>query len=85
MRILIVEDDPSLENPLGARALHIHQGGRDTLYRLHGTPEAWSIGNVVSSGCIRLINQNVIHLHDNVRDGSAIVVIPHPTMDHLSV
>ena len=57
---------PASKTRLGARALHIHQGGRDTLYRLHGTPEAWSIGNVVSSGCIRLINQNVIHLHDNV-------------------
>jgi lipoprotein-anchoring transpeptidase ErfK/SrfK len=77
--------DPSLQNPLGARALYIHQGGRDTLYRLHGTPEAWSIGNAVSSGCIRLINQDVIHLHDNVRDGSPIVVIPDPTMNHLSV
>jgi lipoprotein-anchoring transpeptidase ErfK/SrfK len=77
--------DASLENPLGARALYIHQGGRDTLYRLHGTPEAWSIGDAVSSGCIRLINQDVIHLHDNVRDGSTIVVIPDPTMDHLAV
>lgn len=77
--------DPSLENPLGARALYIHQDGRDTLYRLHGTAEAHSIGNAVSSGCIRLISQDVIHLHDNVRDGSRIVVIPDPTMNHLSV
>ena len=77
--------DPGPKNPLGARALYIHEGGRDTLYRLHGTPEASSIGKAVSSGCIRLINQDVIHLYDNVRDGSRIVVIPDPTMSHLLV
>lgn len=76
---------PGLRNPLGARALYIHQNGKDTLYRLHGTPEAHSIGKAVSSGCIRLINQDVIHLHDEVRDGSRIVVIPDPTMEHLLV
>lgn len=70
---------PGLTNPLGARALYIHQGGRDTLYRLHGTPEAYSIGKAVSSGCIRLLNQDVIDLHDHVRDGSAIVVLPDPS------
>ncbi|MDA5634369.1 MULTISPECIES: L,D-transpeptidase [Rhizobium/Agrobacterium group] len=69
---------PGLKNPLGARALYIHQGGRDTLYRLHGTPEAFSIGKAVSSGCIRLLNQDVIDLFNNVRDGSTIVVIPDP-------
>ncbi|RUM96770.1 L,D-transpeptidase [Pseudaminobacter arsenicus] len=76
---------PSLKNPLGARALYIHEGGRDTLYRLHGTPEASSIGNAVSSGCIRLVNQDVAHLYDTVRDGSAIVVIPDRSMSHLLV
>lgn len=77
--------DPSLDNPLGARALYIHEGGRDTLYRLHGTPEASSIGQSVSSGCIRLVNQDVAHLYDSVRDGSPIVVIPDPSMSHLLV
>lgn len=77
--------DPGLRNPLGARALYIHQNGKDTLYRLHGTPEARSIGKAVSSGCIRLLNQDVIHLHDHVRDGSTIVVIPDPKMGHLAV
>lgn len=77
--------DPGLKNPLGARALYIHENGKDTLYRLHGTPEAHSIGNAVSSGCIPLINQDVIHLHDEVRDGSRIVVIPDPAMEHLLV
>ncbi|HBT67742.1 MAG TPA: hypothetical protein DEB63_05225 [Agrobacterium sp.] len=70
---------PGLKNPLGARALYIHQGGKDTLYRLHGTPEAFSIGKAVSSGCIRLLNQDVIDLFNNVRDGSPIVVIPDPS------
>ncbi len=65
---------PGPRNPLGARALYIHQDGRDTLYRLHGTFQPWSIGKAVSSGCIRLLNQDVIHLHDAVRDGSPIVV-----------
>lgn len=66
--------DPGPTNPLGARALYIHEGGRDTLYRVHGTHQPWSIGRSISSGCIRLLNQDVIHLHDNVRDGSQIVV-----------
>ncbi|MBN8954214.1 MULTISPECIES: L,D-transpeptidase [unclassified Rhizobium] len=70
---------PGLTNPLGARALYIHQGGKDTLYRLHGTPEAFSIGKAVSSGCIRLLNQDVIDLYNNVRDGSTIVVLPDPS------
>lgn len=77
--------NPGLTNPLGARALYIHEGGKDTLYRLHGTPEAWSIGKAVSSGCIRLLNQDVIHLHGEVRDGSRILVIPDPSMGHLMV
>ncbi len=76
---------PGLNNPLGSRALYIHQGGRDTIYRIHGSPEAHSIGKAVSSGCIRLLNQDVIHLYDQVRDGSPIVVIPDPAMGHLMV
>ncbi|MEO4000436.1 L,D-transpeptidase [Mesorhizobium sp. CAU 1732] len=66
--------DPSATNPMGARGLYIHQNGRDTIYRVHGTHQPWSIGRSISSGCIRLINQDIIHLHDNVRDGSPIVV-----------
>lgn len=75
--------DPGLENPLGSRALYIHEGNRDTLYRVHGTAEFFSIGRAVSSGCVRMINQDVIHLANNVRDGSPIIVIPDPDMDHL--
>lgn len=70
---------PGLNNPLGSRALYIHEGNRDTIYRIHGSPEVWTIGKAVSSGCIRMINQDVIHLADNVRDGSPILVIPEPT------
>ncbi|MYZ50553.1 L,D-transpeptidase [Propylenella binzhouense] len=62
------------ENPLGARALYLYQGGRDTLYRLHGTGEPWSIGKAVSSGCIRLLNVDVIDLYDRVPRGSRVVV-----------
>lgn len=77
--------DPGPTNPLGARALYIHKDGKDTLYRVHGTPEASSIGQSVSSGCIRLLHQDIIHLHDEVKSGSAIVVIPDPSMNHLAV
>lgn len=66
--------EPGLGNPLGARALYIFQGNVDTLYRLHGTNEPASIGKAVSSGCVRLINQDVIDLYDRVRPGAKIVV-----------
>jgi len=65
---------PGVNNPLGARALYIYQNGKDTLYRLHGSPEWWSIGKSVSSGCVRLINQDVIDLYDRVAEKSPIVV-----------
>lgn len=65
---------PGLENPLGARALYIFQDGVDTLYRLHGSPEWWSIGKSVSSGCVRLINQDIMDLYDRVQNGSPILV-----------
>jgi lipoprotein-anchoring transpeptidase ErfK/SrfK len=65
---------PGLNNPLGARALYIFQDGVDTLYRLHGSPEWWSIGKSVSSGCVRLMNQDIIDLYDRVANGSPILV-----------
>ena len=67
---------PGIDNPLGARALYLFQNGQDTLYRIHGNPEAWSIGKAVSSGCIRLLNHDVIDLYGRVADGSRIVVRP---------
>ncbi len=66
--------DPGPMNPLGARALYLFQNGEDTLYRIHGNPEAHSIGKAVSSGCIRMLNHDVIDLHDRVRDGADVVV-----------
>lgn len=66
--------DGGARNPLGARALYLFQGGKDTLYRIHGTTEPWSIGKAVSSGCIRMLNQDVIDLSSRVPDGSRVVV-----------
>ncbi len=66
---------PALDNPLGARALYIFQGKTDTLYRLHGTLEEWSIGKAVSSGCVRLLNQDIIDLYSRVPTHSPIVVV----------
>jgi lipoprotein-anchoring transpeptidase ErfK/SrfK len=65
---------PGLTNPLGARALYIFQDGRDTLYRLHGTMEVWSIGGAVSSGCVRLLFHDIIDLYSRVPVGSPIIV-----------
>jgi lipoprotein-anchoring transpeptidase ErfK/SrfK len=62
-------------NPLGARALYLWQDNRDTLYRIHGTVEPWSIGTNASSGCIRMINQDVMHLYERVAVGSRVVVL----------
>ncbi|WP_454848562.1 L,D-transpeptidase [Rhizobium binxianense] len=66
--------DPGLKNPLGARALYIFSNGEDTLYRLHGNPDWRSIGKAVSSGCVRLLNQDVIDLYDRVPNKTPIVV-----------
>ena len=63
-------------NPLGARALYLFQGGKDTLYRIHGTNEPRSIGRAVSSGCIRMLNADVIDLYDRVPIGTKVVVTP---------
>ncbi|WAC27724.1 L,D-transpeptidase [Ancylobacter sp. SL191] len=63
-------------NPLGARALYLFKDGKDTLYRIHGTNEPWSIGEAVSSGCIRMMNQDVIDLSQRIPDGTKVVVLP---------
>lgn len=62
------------DNPLGARALYLFQGNRDTLYRIHGTAQPWTIGKNVSSGCIRMINQDVIDLYGRVPVGTKVIV-----------
>jgi lipoprotein-anchoring transpeptidase ErfK/SrfK len=82
----MIERDPSLEkwrdgqpggvtNPLGARALYIYFGGRDSGYRIHGTNTPKSIGWAASSGCFRMLNQDVIDLYDRVRMGAKVVVL----------
>lgn len=67
--------DGGLRNPLGARALYLYVGDKDTLYRLHGTSEQASIGRAVSSGCIRLFNQDIIDLYNRVPLGTKVVVL----------
>ena len=67
-----------LSNPLGARALYLYRGGRDTYYRIHGTNEPATIGRSVSSGCIRMFNQDVIDLETRVPVGAEVVVRSSP-------
>lgn len=66
---------PGLKNPLGARALYIFKDGKDTIYRLHGNPEWWSIGKAVSSGCVRFLNQDIIDLYNRVPPKTPILVM----------
>lgn len=63
-----------IDNPLGARALYLYSGGKDTLYRIHGTNEPWSIGRAMSSGCIRMLNDDVADLFVRVPLGTRVVV-----------
>ena len=64
------------DNPLGARALYLFADGRDTLYRIHGTNEPHTIGKAVSSGCIRMLNQDVAELFERVMPGTIVQVRP---------
>lgn len=65
---------PGPYNPLGARALYLYSGGRDTLYRIHGTNSAGSIGGYETSGCFRLTNTDVMYLYNKVRNGTKVIV-----------
>ncbi len=82
----MIEREPHLErwkdgqpggptNPLGARALYLESNGRDEGYRIHGTPEWRSIGRFASSGCFRMLQQDVIDLYDRVPIGTRVVVV----------
>ncbi len=82
----MIERDPKLAkwekgqpggptNPLGARAIYLLSNGRDYGYRIHGTPEWWSIGRNASSGCIRMINQDVLDLSQRVQPGAKVIVL----------
>ena len=72
---LPVHMDGGMENPLGARALYLFQGKKDTLFRIHGTNDPSSIGKAVSSGCIRMLDSDVIDLYGRVAKGTPVVVL----------
>jgi lipoprotein-anchoring transpeptidase ErfK/SrfK len=63
------------DNPLGARAMYLYKGGRDTIFRIHGTNQPWTIGLNMSSGCIRMMNKDVIELYDRAPVGTKVIVI----------
>ena len=62
-------------NPLGARAMYLYRGGGDSMFRIHGTNQPWTIGQMMSSGCIRMMNADVEHLYGRVPVGSKVIVI----------
>ncbi len=64
-----------LNNPLGARAIYLYQNGNDTMFRIHGTNQPWSIGQAMSSGCVRMLNHDVIDLYERVETGGRVHVI----------
>ncbi len=63
------------DNPLGARALYLYKGGRDTIFRIHGTNQPWTIGQNMSSGCIRMMNKDVEHLYARADVGTKVIVV----------
>ena len=66
---------PGPQNPMGARALYLFEGSKDTLYRIHGTNQPEYIGQAISSGCIRMTNEDVIDLYSRVKPGTVVVVL----------
>ncbi|HXX08622.1 MAG TPA: L,D-transpeptidase [Pseudolabrys sp.] len=69
---------PGPQNPMGARAMYLFANNKDTLYRIHGTNQPEYIGEAISSGCIRLTNEDVIDLYKRVKVGTVVVVLaPH--------
>jgi lipoprotein-anchoring transpeptidase ErfK/SrfK len=69
---------PGPQNPMGARAMYLFEGNKDTLYRIHGTNQPEYIGQAISSGCIRMTNEDVIDLYKRVKPGAVVVVLaPH--------
>ena len=68
--------DPGPGNPMGARALYLFQNGVDTLYRVHGDASPRELGKAVSSGCIRMLNQDVIDIHARAVHGADVIVLP---------
>ena len=66
---------PGPHNPMGARALYLYQGSTDTLFRIHGTNQPELLGQAISSGCIRMLNEDVIDLYNRVPTGATVVVL----------
>jgi lipoprotein-anchoring transpeptidase ErfK/SrfK len=66
---------PGPQNPMGARALYLYANNKDTLYRIHGTNQPEYIGSAISSGCIRLTNEDIIDLYNRVKMGTVVVVL----------
>jgi hypothetical protein len=64
------------QNPMGARGLYLYSDGKDTQYRIHGTNQPEYIGQAISSGCIRMTNEDVIDLYNRVKVGTIVVVLP---------
>jgi Uncharacterized protein conserved in bacteria len=63
------------DNPLGARAMYLYKGGQDTIFRIHGTNQPWTIGQNMSSGCIRMMNKDVEHLYERAPVGTKVIVV----------
>jgi len=91
----MVERDPRLKpvadgqdggprNPLGARALYLWANGKDTLYRIHGTNEPLTIGKAVSSGCVRLLDQDIMDLYERIELGTKVIVLASDTTTPLA-
>ncbi len=74
-RILPASMKGGPDNPLGARALYLFKGGRDTMYRIHGTNQPWSIGLNLSSGCFRMMNHDVEDLYARANIGTKVIVV----------
>ena len=73
--ILPVVQEGGIDNPLGARAMYLYKGGNDTIFRIHGTNQPWTIGLNMSSGCIRMMNKDVEHLYERASIGAKVIVI----------
>ena len=67
--------DGGPENPLGARAIYLYDGGKDTYLRIHGTTQPWTIGTAASNGCFRMVNEHVMELFSRVTVGTQVVVL----------
>jgi lipoprotein-anchoring transpeptidase ErfK/SrfK len=66
---------PGPQNPMGSRALYLYEDNKDTLYRIHGTNQPEYIGSAISSGCIRMTNEDVIDLYNRVKIGTSVIVL----------